>query len=600
MVFIPGAGYGVAQAGSAVGPAIVEASRHEASEDLKKRQMSVNEAAEARARSVSDEYVQNQRDERTRKENEAKSSVAAYGVMTPDGSTPGTVAPVGQSPNSTVPSLAPAPTPPEVQAAVAAPQAPLDVNQAPPIGSMGQPLQPVLDDNGNISGFIDPATGQPEEPLAGIGKGSPAGSKPISGGARAGDARTRLPQGYGVASKGGTPGPAMDTGAGGAASPADMTKMLQGKTIASPNQGQGYLDQAAALEQRAAGVQTRLAEALKTIETQYANDPTQIAYLKANLIAKVTPSIAQMQGNAANLRNQGQLVDHMHKGAVLAEGMIGHMMQGGEIDDKFINAHQAEIKELGFNPTIMAGMHLEKSDPTSKGFIVNKGGFIIPPNALMLVANPALPWEDRAKGWDHIMNMYKDQMKAKTDLVKTAMDDPLRFVRGSIELNDKLNTQYSDADQKYKTLTTMAAQGGELTVNGPDGKPVKVQLKPQYATDKDWIANMGALGPDNRPKDPAAYAVYTQQIKPLLDVRERLASNSAFVVHGAKNAVNALTPGQQEALGPLKAYFAGLSGANKTGIEAYRTDKSTFEALPENAGKSFPKKLSDYGVSGPR
>lgn len=624
-MFTPGIGY-LATVGT---PEALRSSQlHDEEEALKERQMDVNEQAETRAGKMNDEWVANQKQARQQVEVNAKGSVEAYGVLGPDAVAPtkapasgggdGTAAPVAKGGSAPVPvTPAPVPTPSEVAQAATPPPSILDNNLPEPVGSMGQHIEQQEDGS-----WRDPLTGSPESPLI-IGPGKSGFAPPArhGGNESGGDARVKTPNGYGAGSpttgSGAAPrsGPSVsvDTGAGGTLSPGDVTKMMQGKTTVFPNQGQGYIDLANTLKEKAGATQGRLDDALKSIDQQYSNDPTMAAFMKANVIGKVSPMISQMQANAAQAQQQGMLVDHMHKGSVLAENMIGHLLSGNVIDDKFIKNNKGLIDELGFNPSIMAGMHLEKKDPTSKGWIVNAGGFIIPPKAIMLVANPALPWEDRAKGWDAMISMYKDQMKAKSDLTTAAMGDPLRFVKGSMELNDKLNIQYADADMKYKTLLAKAMWGGDVQTTDPKtGKVITIALDKKYLVNSqmvngksvdtpvdDWVANMGALGPDNKPKNPNAYLFYNQEIKPLLDVRQRLSSNSAFVVHGAKNSVNAMEPGQIEQLGPLKAYFAAMTKSDAEGMSRYNSEKAQWEKKPENSNKPFPWTLEHYGVKEP-
>lgn len=575
-----GFGYGLAHAMSKAGPALNLGIEKGEAEDLRQRQMAVNEAAEARALKGTEEYVAQGQEGRKRTLAGAVSDVDAYGVtaVAPTTAAP----PAATAPTATAPEVpkptASAPTA-DIEKLTAAPDGTaikpdiLDVNQPPPIDQMGNPIAQRPDGT-----WINTITGEPSEPMEmGIGRGGKGAvgyTVPVKG-AQPGDARTKLPSsrgsgGYGIGGAAQT-----DVGAGAGMSGADASKMMQAKTVAPPNQGQGYMAQAGVLKQKATETQQRLDEVLKSIDQKYANDPTMAAYVKAGVIGKVTPMIAQMQTNATKLEHEGQMVDYMHRGSALAEGMISHLLTPGQrIDDKFIEANKSEIQALGFNPGILRGMHLETDpkNPTGKGFIVNEGGYIVPMDALMMVANPSLPWEDRAKAWAKMGDMYKEQEKAKADLIAAYHSDPGLFAKELLGMIDRNNADYAASQRDIGTAYNVVVAGGPAKVRDETGRVVSVTLpKHEVMPGADWVSMM-AKSPN---KVDQLY--YHSVLEPAQERSQRLGSLSFALQHLSRSGVNTTTPGSIAGEGPAKAKVAGATAG------AVASEKAKAEAAASAA-----------------
>lgn len=587
-----GFGYGLAHAASKAGPALNVGIEKGEAEDLRQRQMAVNEAAEARALKGTEEYVAQGQEGRKRTLAGAESDVATYGVT---GATPTAAAPPTATPAipTEVPKATSA-TPVDVEKLTAAPDGTtikpdiLDVNQPPPIDQMGNPIAQRPDGT-----WFNTITGESSEPLEmGVGRGGKGVASytvPVKG-AQPGDARMKMPPSRGAGGYGVGGAAQTDVGGGAGMSGADTSKMMQAKTVAPPNQGQGYADQASVLRQKASATQQRLDEVLKSVDQKYTNDPTMAAYVKAGIIGKVTPMVAQMQTNATALEHQGQMVDYMHRGSALAEGIISHLMTPGQqIDDKFIEANKGEIQALGFNPGILKGMHLETDpkNPTGKGFVVNGGGYIVPMDALMMVANPSLPWEDRAKAWAKMGDMYKDQEKAKADLITAYNTNPLLMVKYAEQKTNENNALYAKRqDQLYQTIATMK-KGGTINVMGKDGKMAQVTVPPHPEasfTDLNWVHNL------TTPEDTA---IAKSILFPAQDDMQMAGARSYIYTNFSKSGVNDKPIGQvsaaAEAHARAKGHEVGYTEKARLAVQtANNAAAEEWANNPENKGKPFP------------
>jgi len=469
MPFIPTYGYGIA---AVTGKAIEYGNDLE----LKRRQMAVNEAAE---KATAGYYASIEGDISNRQmqaEALAKSKVAAHDVL-------GTIpdAPPKQDPNLTSPYPVPASSIP---------------------GGMPLPPGAVGQQNFAQGGPVPAARtygaemlSQPEvkksltaeedvkETASAPGKGNPItmGSAIQSGeigpvpkaGAQAVRVHT-VPGGRPVTSAGTGPlapgqATAAEAGYGIALNPAQMQKLGTGDYAVPPSEGAGFLKASEDLKAQAVATTKRLNEALKVIDQKYGTDSTYATYLKSNLIAAVDPKVTDMNTQASTLATQGMIANHMQDGAVLGGRIMARLHAGGQLDKSFLEdpVNAKLIKSLGANIGELAGMHLATSGPV-KGFIVNAGGFVIPPKALAAASNFALPWNERYEKWNDITEMYKAQMTAKAEMIRAANGDPKQmalFVEGKLRTN---LTEYSDMRQRYDSAENILRFGGKVKLKNPD------------------------------------------------------------------------------------------------------------------------------------
>ncbi len=485
-----GFGYGLAMAGNQIAPAQLRGRRHEEEHQLKERQMNINEAAEARAGEFYNEINQDRRLQRKKDEAGAESVVAGEDIASPV---------IGYPPDQ-VP--APAPT----LGASAEP---------PPVDALGNQLSP--DGNG---GWVTP-NGEPSEPLTpGIGKMAPARSANVASGGQRGGMPVKT---GGASPKAGSAGygvpmtQAQPAGVSGK----DETLLRQGKSQVAPAEVQGYLSQHQALVENADGVESRLKEALKSVDQRYSNDPTMATYLKANIIAKVRPQIEQMKTNAARLKQEGQLAQFAHDAGGFAESMLAHVEGGGKIDQNWIDANKDVASKLGIEPGMLRGLH-----KNSQGAIVNEQGYVYPRAALMKMANAALPWKDRFDAMKDVDSMYKVQQELAIQRQRVAQADPLRVEKwtlGMVRANDQ---NYAANDYAYGKAKELFAKGTEngkpITIN-VNGKPVQVDIPPQYREGQDWLYNM------SKSNNPNVQAAYEQVILPLERARAQADTIGQFL-----------------------------------------------------------------------
>jgi hypothetical protein len=499
-----GFGYGLAMLGNQIAPAQLRGRRHEEEHQLKERQMDVNEAAERRAGEFYGEINQDRRLQRKKSEFDAEAIVKAEELMhggTQKGATGGNApAPEAASPDVTnaepTSSLAPEP-------------------EAPQVDVLGNELIP------DGSGGWMTAQGTPSEPLTpGVGRsGAPRSATVTPGGQKGGmPVKTggalpkAAPSGYGV------PAPQAQPAT---ASAKDETLLRQGKSQVAPAEVQGYQTQYETLSANADGVETRLQEALKSVDQRYSNDPTMATYLKANIIAKVRPQIEQMKTNAARLKQEGQLAQFAHDAGGFAESMLAHIEGGGKIDQKWIDANKDVAAKLGIQPGMLWGLH--KND---QGAIVNGQGYVYPRGALMKMANAALPWKERFDAMKDVDSMYKVQQELAIQRQRVAQADPLRVEKwtlGMVRANDQ---NYAANDYAYSKAKELFAKGTEkgkpITVN-IGGKPVQVDIPPQYKDGEDWLYGM------SKSQDPKVQAAYEQIILPLERARAQADTIGQFL-----------------------------------------------------------------------
>lgn len=549
--FMPGYGYGFA---AAAGPAIQYANQL----DLQKRQMDINEAAEQRANAYFSSIEGEMADRQKQRLADARSSADAYATLDGSGVPPTPTPQPPESygvPGSTIP--ANYPLPPGSADAVPGRQVP-----SPSYGSPAAMVSSAKNITADASEKLpadatkisddDISKLNTYQSIAGMGnKVVPVAAGGVKGGATGGS-ELRTPgfsqQGGGKGGYG-APVPAPDTGAGAGMTPQQILAMSEGKVTVAPTEGNGYIQKGTELKSQATAIQGRLDSALKMIDKQYSGDPTYAAYAKAGLIAKVAPQVSSMNAQADHLNNQGLIANHMQVGAQLGQQIIGELTNGRALDDKFIDAHRAQMSYLGIGASDLAmfkGIHMSDGvtnggDRYNKGFIVNAGGFIIPPKALWDAANYALPYQARADAWSGWVGMYKDQLAARARIMEAANSDPLMAVKWAIGADTKVNAQYSDAAQKYAAARNVVTKGGDwqTTLNG---KPQTVKIPPMPDVTKageywgrvaDSVYNADATVP------PVVTQYYKQYLKPLEDLKDSLSSTSAYLKQFTKAGPNA-------------------------------------------------------------
>ncbi len=478
--FIPGYGYGVA---AAVGPAIQYAN----SLDLQKRQMAVNEAAEDRAGTYFTAIEGEMADRQKQKLADTNAAIGAYtalgGTSAPPPDTPRPAAAYGV-PGATVPANYPLP-PGSQDAAGAAAQ------RQVPSPAYGAPGAAVASNEApesatKITDEDIKKMGTYENVASTTGKVVPVPMGGVKGGATGGS-ELRTP-GF-SASQGGAKGgygapPAPDAGVGAGMTQQQRLVASEGKTAVTPTEGNGMLQKSQEMRTNATAIQGRLDDALKMIDKQYSGDPTYAAYAKAGLIAKVAPQVAQMNAQANSLKNDGELANHMQVGAQLGSRIWSQISNGGAIDQKFTEANRGMMNTLGIQESdlhIFDGMHLANGkhpgdSSLNAGWVVNRGGFIIPPKALWEASNFGLPYAQRAQAWDEMTKMYHIQMDEKQKLITAQNTSPTMLPQIAEENVKRVLGDYSTAtrikDHTFNILTT----GGSLLLPGPDGKPVNISI----------------------------------------------------------------------------------------------------------------------------
>ena len=519
-----GFGYGLSQALAAAPAAQLRGNRYAEEEGMRQQQLDINQQAENRAGRLTDAYVA------TMNQNRTKDLAASVGADIAGQVSGG----YGTNPASGV-----------VQQAITG-ASPV---QAPDVSANGNPVQ--RDANGNA---IDVVTGQPTPVITASPDGenygistknamtlaSEKGPAPQSGGQRPG-----MPT-KGIYVKGSTTGGGVapqpklpDTGM----SSKDVTLSRQGKAMTTPTEGAGYASQADQLEQNASAIEGRLNESIKMIDQKYGNDPTMAAYLKANVRTQVMASLSTMRANATRLRQEGDLANYMQHGSEFAESVMSHINQGGTIDDAWIQSNGAYAKRLGIDPGLLSGMHLNK-----QGYIANKQGALIPREALMRVANPALPWLERAKGWQEIDNMYKTQQTIAQKWAEVKQRDPEEFVKFGLTMATDLHNKYQALDTALNNALATAITGGPVKVN-INGKPQTITLQPKLnrPAGVDWVDGMRTS------QDPNDRAYFENVLQPLYSQRSLVGTLNSFVSNMSKSAFRAQLPGQQSVLGGVRA-----------------------------------------------
>ena len=169
-------------------------------------------------------------------------------------------------------------------------------------------------------------------------------------------------------------------------------------------------------------------------------------------------------------------------GTVVAGKVLGHLAQGGVVDQKFYDENKELFEKTGLDPAMFAGLrmsgNMKGDNPLFKGMIINSQGMVFPQKAIALLANPALPWAERVKGWEDVAKYAKMQLEARLAAQRIAQTDPLRvhlFYRDMAL--DAVRAQTED-DASLQTIMRNACR----IPNGPDNKfeplkPYKVRTE---------------------------------------------------------------------------------------------------------------------------
>lgn len=490
-----GFGYGLAHAMSKAGPAYNLGIEKQEAEDLKQRQMNVNEASEARALKLANEYIDTSQYEKKAK----TGGMVGYNVGQE------TNAPlVGQKPSASGriddSTLAQAPAQPG-----ATPEA-----QPPTEDMVGQARRSMFP-----GGTEDDLTLPPEDQDIQRGK-SDKGVTVASGGQRPGlppkGGPLRKPSvggGYGVAAK-------TQPEVGLTAKEAEGVR--QGKTQVAPDEVVNLTRNAVAYEDEARGVEERLAQAIKTVETQYAGDPTMLAYTKAAIYAQVRPHISELKTSAARAHQEAELAGFTHEAGNFAQSLLSHAEGGGVIDDKWIEANKDVATKLGVDPGMLIGLHKNKI-----GAIVNKEGYVYPRQSILRMANGALPWLERIKAASEIDKMFEVQSNLRRKMYQAGLNDPqrqLQFIMANIKAND---AEYQNSEHTYRaTLDWLSRDSNDkqpvkVKVIQDDGSVKVVDYKP--ASMWNIVNQPGGLAKLETSPDPATRAYYTEHILPILTDR---------------------------------------------------------------------------------
>lgn len=511
-----GFGYGLALTLSKIPGAQLRGRRYEEESGRRERQLVVNEKAEDRAGRTADEAIAHSKQYRKKDIAEAEGASEADATIRGDG--PGESA------------LTPDVGPP----APALPIAP----EAPAVSQYGNPVEDV---DGQKTDIV---TGEPAPDEAGVGKSGPTQppEKGTVGGQKPGlPAKTGLGYKAPSAAKAKPPG---ETYPG--VAPKVDEAARQGKSIITPRESETYVAQAAKLEEDSKAVADRLQQSLKMVDQRYGNDPTMAAYLKANIRAKVGGHLDMMRTNAARLRQEGALADHMQRGARFAESVLSHISSGGMVDDKWIKANEGIAKELGVDPGILRGMH-----QTKNGFIANAGGAIIPQSALMRVANPALPWLERAKGWEEIDKMYKIQAEISQGWARVKNADPSEFLKMIMTTASDLHGQYQRLENGLQNALATAIKGGQVEITDKSGAKKKIALKARPDRSGNWVDAMRTS------EDPNDRDYWENILEPLYSKRSLVGTLNEFILRASKSKVDARLPGEVRNVGEAEAEVAG-------------------------------------------
>lgn len=464
MPYIPTLGYGIA---TSLAKGLSYKKEYDEAEALKQRQMKINEDAEKRARDLVDESIATSKNNRKKDEALAESTEFANSTMYG----------IGKDPSA---------NPSTASAANASTVTPESVSsKATAESASGQPEDVANDNGGTIVDMgdgrqMDTVTGQITEvgPTTGKKGAVPKSAQKPGDIVRTGGLASKdKPGGYGL--------PQTQAPAGSVSQKAEDS-LRQGKSQVAPTEVTGMFDQANKVQAEAEGIETRLNEALKTIQSRYSGDETMAKYLKSNVIAKVRPQIEAMKAQSAQLRQGAQLAQFTHDAGLFSEGLLGKLettKSPAEVD-AWLNANADTAKKLGIDLERFKGLH-----KAPDGTIRNKEGYVFPRAAIMASANAALPFTERLKYMKEADDMYKIQEDLRNERMRIAQQDPLRVEKWTLEQKANFARAYAKKDYEYDEAKKKVATGGEFTIMR-NGQEVKVAVPPQYKPTGDWLGAM--------------------------------------------------------------------------------------------------------------
>ncbi len=554
MPYFPGVGYGVAMLGSGVSTALLNKQKYEDEQDLKKRAQTTSEAAEARAKTYTEDLMKTSelaRDEKVgtayAKANAPTAASIGYpktGVETPAPVDPSVAAEVAATPVAPVGPGAPTPSSSDAQGAA-------DSVEQPETDVLGNPI--VRDKDGNIT------TGNEDYVRRGPGVGDAV---------KAGDRvrvnttpALRTDKTYGVTTN-------KDADAG--LDKKSSNDVRAGKASTTPGEGDAMIESGTKMAAQAAEISKGLQDALKVVDMKFGKDSNLGMFMKANLRTQVEAEQSQLAANAAKLQRDGQLANFAQKGTQVASVIMAHLNKEGTINDAFIKQNEALFKETGMDASLLHGLHMsgpKTGDPRDTyGTIVNSRGLIIPHEAILRVGNPALPWTERVKGWHDITEMYKTQQELRIRWASMAQADPRLKNQWILDNTARVSQEYAERDRAYQSIMKTLGQSNTGNMRPipivVDGKNVNYTLPPQIMGKDETLAqrvNSWATSPDKNLR-----AIHSQIVYPLEQQRASLSTQINTL--NAMAGVPAILSGQNEMVkGFNKAGGYGTAFGKTTG-----------------------------------
>lgn len=511
MPYFPGVGYGVAELFSKVPGAIRAKKEYDEAQDLKLRQQKVNEDAEARALMSTESTVKESNyrmtKERSIAQGEGDSASINSGIGysdTKEGAAPveGEKAPITEAGATAALDALEGGTP----AGDTTPDPyglPKDEQGRYTMDTLGNPVtydentQEITSGNGHLL----PTHGQSDVAKTGQKAGQTVRRDPLG---KAGGAASKGPEvptnNYGLGAKTELP-------------------VRKGEAVVTPTEGASMLKASEAEYKRAAEIKTRLEDALKTVDARYGANSDEAIFIKATLRKNVGAKYQEVIGGAEKAKRDGELANFAQLGTQVASSIISHVSQGGVVDQAFATKNAELFKAAGMDPGMLAGLRMSgtrKGDnPLFKGMMINAGGMIIPNEAVARLANPALPWMERVKGWEDVTKFLKIQDEILLKAREIASNDPVAKQRWLFGMRDQLVQRQAENQVRVNDLHKHVKEGTAFApeVTMPDGSKIKVPLPVgNQDTSQDMMMKMldaYATG------TPAQRALYAQLIRPI-------------------------------------------------------------------------------------
>lgn len=445
MPYFPGAGYGIANALSGLASAELKRKYHEEEQALKQRQMKVVEDAEVRARDATDQNIEESRERMAALRGKAESDSFVADAMLANGSAE------QEQPKQAQPEQA---QPDQAQGGQAQP------DQAQPEQEQGDGYdftESGVDYQYGKGGSTPYSPQRPGERVRTEALGKVTTEKDAKGKAASGE--------YGLGAK-----------------TADAAR--QGKAAFSPTEGAGLLESSRREHQRAEEIRVGLEKALAAVDSRYGGDPRLATYIKANLKSKLSGVYQDTLARARKLEADGNLANFAQLGAAAAGKVLGHLALGGTVDAAFLKDNAELFNKAGLDATMFAGLRRaggrKGDDPLLRGMVVNDKGGLFPEEAIARLANPALPWTERVKGWEDVSKFAKLQMEMRMKARELAMQDPLARDKFYLNVNREAVSQFSKDTASFEQLWRNACRQDktEMPVMGlktPEGKVVKIK-----------------------------------------------------------------------------------------------------------------------------